>query len=575
MNALPHRRSLPVQLRLLIPVERSERFFRLVNLVQTCFPPVSCRFFLLGITENNDPDEHLAMRQGIEDLAGELPPDFHADILVRTGEIMPVLMHTARQHNIDLVILVYEADFSLHISTTKTSLSAILRKIRVPVMLLPDKGTPSCSKPVFPFQNSLAVLNSDESTRLGTAFALRSIRLLCEHTVLTACGRQTDDTQAYLSFIRQRYWPPEAAETCRIQAFSGPAARAFKESLQQYNPDFIVVSMQDRSYIERFRLTGSLKTALSTGTRSALIINRPDWISRQEKKLTRIYQNLSEFDLAYSPSSRGDGEPPGDITMRKPALFMGCYSPEGLREVFRQYGLFHYLKRKGYPDTHIVFDEIDGGRERLRVFPGKRQGGEPLVDLVLRTEYAPDFVTSKNGFPDRPGSFLHVEWLCLQDPQRSYRDLEIPLPGQKYPGLGIGWKVMIIIKLLARRLGAAGVYNMPEYYHTARLYHRFFRYRYPELEGRLMAIDRDTFPVHIVDVSWAFLHGLVYRDNQPSTWTGGAQILPLDQKLITYFASAEYVNSVHNALHQERFCLDMPGLRDMMMNRRLYKEPGL
>jgi hypothetical protein len=575
VNVLPHRRSLPVQVRLLIPVERSERFFRLVNLIHTRFPPVSCRIFLLGIAENNDPDTHLAMRQDIEELARELPSDFHADILIRTGDIIRILMHAARQNHVDLVILAYEPDFSLHISNTKTSISSILRKLRMPVMLLPGKANPTTGGPVFPFRNSLALLNAEESTRLGTAFALRSIRLLCDHTVLAACSRSKDKVHAYLSFIRQRYWPPESTETCRLQVFTGTATRALKASLQRHNPDFIVVSLQDRSYIERFRLAVSLKSALSTGNRAVLIINRPDWIGRQEKQLTRIYRNLSEFDLAYSPSSTDDSHPSGDITMRKPALFMGCYSPEGLREVFRNYGLFHYLKRKGYPDAHIVFDKFDAGRERLRVFPGKQQGGDPLVDLVLRREFMPAFNVSADGFPDKPGSFLHVEWLCLQDPQRSYRDLETPLPGQKYPGLGIGWKVMIIIKLLACRLGAAGVYNIPEYYHTARLYHRFFRYRHPELEGRLLAIDRDTFPVHVVDVSWAFLHGLVYRNNQPSTWSGGAQILPLNQKLKAYFTSADYLNRMQITLQQERFYLDMPGLRDMMMNRRLYKEPGL
>jgi len=197
-----------------------------------------------------------------------------------------------------------------------------------------------------------------------------------------------------------------------------------------------------------------------------------------------------------------------------------------------------------------------------------------LVDLVFRQELVPPFSRIPQGYPINLGSYLYIEWLCLQDPERSYRGLEIPLPGQKYPGLGLGWKVMVIIKLLARRIGAVAVYNMPEYYHTARFYHRYFHYLDPMLEGRLLALDRDTFPSHVVDTSWAFLHGIVMHNNKPCKWIGGPQILPLHPELDDYFQSDNYKTSLHKYMNSLRFTLEPDKMTDMIKNRSLYREPG-
>ncbi len=573
-DILPLRRSLSAQIRLLIPAERSEQSQKIIKLIRSYFPPISGRIFLLGIPESKDPASHLSMRQDLQELTKEIPSDFQVDIIIRSGEVIPVIMKTAYQNKIDLIVLAYKPDFTLNIYNTKTPVVSILRKIHAPIMLIPETIDPVHQDSEHLFRSSLALLNVNEQTRLSTAYALRTVRLLSEKTLLIAKGDTPRETKEYLSFVSERYWPPESINNCETLSFPNSTLQALKDSLRQYDPNLLVVSMQDRSYIDRYRITGALKNAQLEKSRPLLVVNRPDWISRQEKKLIRIYQNLSEFDLAYSPTEKNHVERSGDITSRKPVLFMGCYSKEGLKEVFRQYGLFKYLKQKGYPDAQIDIDELERGRERLRVFPEKTLDGEPLVDLILRHEYAPEFDTSLNTFPKKLGPFLHVEWLCLQDPLRSYKDLETPLPGQKYPGLGISWKVMIIIKLLARRLSAAGLYNIPEYYHTARLYHRFFRYSNPDTEARLLAIDRDTFPIHVVDVSWAFLHGLVLHDNQQVNWSGGTQILPLDKKLTAYFASPEYSARVRAVMNHERFYMKLHRLRDMMMNRRLYKEPG-
>lgn len=573
-DILPLRRSLSAQIRLLIPADRSAQSKKLVNLVCSCFPPISGRIFLLGIPENQDPASHLPMRQDLQELVESIPSVFQVDSIIRSGDIIPVIMKTAYQNKIDLIVLMYKPDFTLNLYNSKTPIVSILRKIHAPIMLIPEEIDPIQYDSTHLFQTSLVILNFNEQTRLSTAFALRTVRLLSKKTVLATSGEPRHKIQDYLSFVSNRYWPPEFIKNCDTWNPPGSTVHVLKESLNRYDPDLLVVSMQDRSYIDRYRLTNALKTAQTQKNRPILVINRPDWISKQEKELTRIYQNLSEFDLAYTPAEKGQIKISSDITNRKSVLFMGCYSTEGLKEVFRQYGLFMYLKQKGYPDAQIHVDELERGRERLRVFPEITLSGEPLVDLILRHEYAPDFDTSLDTFPKKPGSFLHVEWLCLQDPLRSYKDLETPLPGQKYPGLGISWKVMIIIKLLARRLSAAGVYNIPEYYHTARLYHRFFRYSNPDTEGRLLAIDRDTFPIHVVDVSWAFLHGLAFRDNQPVSWSGGIQILPLDKKLAAYFISTAYIERMQAVMRQERFHMKLDTLRDMMMNRRLYKEPG-
>jgi hypothetical protein len=569
MSCLSNSRSLPVQVRILLPVLQPEKTRELFELIQNNFPSVSCQLFILALTDSQNLNDHLEIRRNIQYLAENNLGSFYYDVVIKFNRHKDVILTTALQHRCDLVILSNHRHWTSPSVSLSKMISFLLRRVPVPVLLMPDP-----TRINLPFNKTLVYLNPDELSRLGTAFALRTTRLLSQNVVLTASVRSKNNADSFLKAVCDRYWPRNETDRCITRVISNRAGRLIENSVSCLNPDFLVVSLQDYPVLIRNKMLSSATSLIKKHSIPLLVVNRKDWVHEQEKKMIRIYDNLSEFDLVRRKDECKTDDFLSNISLKKPELFLGRYSHQGLIEAFQQYNLLRTLEHKGYPSPHITFDSLDGNRERLRVFPTSTESSEPLVDIILRIDNNPTFNSGSLRFPSFPGSCLYVEWLCLQDPNRSYRDLEIPLPGQKYPGLGIGWKVMIIIKLLAKRIGSGAIYNMPEYYHTARLYHRFFRYADPLLEGRLQAIDRDTFPLHLVDTSWAFLHGLVLQNDSAADWLPGPQILPLHPQLIKFFNSEAYADQTRKALKEEQFTLDLSGLRAMMNSRKLYIEPG-
>ena len=572
MDPLKNRNSLPVQIRVLVPISRSDRCRRLLQIIDRFFPEISTQLYLLVPTDQPDPREHLSIRQSLEPLINDHLSDFHCDLLIRTGHPVKSLLTTAIQHRCDLILLAHTADLTVELEHMKLHVPDILRQSLVPILLVPDPELSGTGH--FPTNRILIHLNSQETSRLSTAFAMRTARLMGKEIILTTFGKSTGDSAEYLEFIRNRYLPVDQKESSQVACGTHSFSKNLRHLISLHQPDLLIISLQDCSFFDRYKIIDTLKNLLITHQIPVMLVNRHDWVKQQEIKMNRIYGRLTEFDLAHSSSSMKEPIKADDLADPHPELMMGSYSLQGLNQVFTHYGLFRSLEKLGYPDVHITFTVLDRGRERLLVFPDRNHRQEPLVDLVFKKELAPGFDRQHSDCPVISEPFLYIEWLCLQDPLRTYRNLEIPLPGQKYPGLGMGWKVMLIIKLLARRIGAAGVYNMPEYYHTARLYHRFFHYLNPALEGRLLAIDRDTFPLHVVDASWAALHGLIMQGDQSMRWIGGPQILPIHPKLTDYFQSEAYRDEVHKSMMAETFSLDKETLRAMIKNRSLYQEPS-
>ncbi len=562
-------RSLPVQLRILVPIIDPEFVESVFKLFREHMPSISCQLYLLGLTDRKNIKDHLNLHRDIQALANQYLSGIYYDVVIKYGKNTTVVSSSALQYSCDLVVLSNPRESKTKLSNLSTAVSSFLSLPSVPVLILPNTTDQK-----LPLKKVLVHLNPDESSRLATAFALRSARLLCSDIVLTASSKSKNDAGDYLAFVKERYLTPDSADQFLTHVEASRPTRLLLNSSKQHEPDFAIISLQDYSTLTRKKLMTGAITLSQKNLVPVLIVNRYNWYHKQEKIMSSIYNNLTEFDLAHSEDNHSPEKALSFSSLKTPELFLGFYTHQGLLKAFNQYGLSRILTHKGYPSPYITFNILEGNRERLRVYPSKTDCNEPLVDIVVKIDHNPSWNSDKLNLPVLTSPCLYVEWLCLQDPKRSYRDLEIPLPGQKFPGLGIGWKVMIIIKLLARRIGAAAIYNMPEYYHTARLYHRFFRYADPNLEGRLQAIDRDTFPLHVVDTSWAFIHGLVHQNNRPAEWLPGPQILPLNTQLQAYFKSEYYCKHARNEMISSRFSLDKPELDAMIKNRKLYSEPG-
>ena len=149
------------------------------------------------------------------------------------------------------------------------------------------------------------------------------------------------------------------------------------------------------------------------------------------------------------------------------------------------------------------------------------------------------FKTSLNG---RQFEVLAIEWMTLQNPEKTFTDERPQLPGQQHPGLGIASTAVELLMIIAWRLKLSGLLNTPDHYHNAYLYSRIFTYLDPGFQARLKAMHRDTAGYSLHETAWALECGAVkdVNTNQPVKWTPGKQIMPLDQDLKKLFNSFTY-----------------------------------
>ena len=145
----------------------------------------------------------------------------------------------------------------------------------------------------------------------------------------------------------------------------------------------------------------------------------------------------------------------------------------------------------------------------------------------------------------------------MQNPLANFSPDKPRLPGQKYPGLGMGEVIMEILVFMCRRLRTAGLLNIPEYYHNAQMYGAQFQFLDPFQEARRIAIARDLHSRYsLSQISWAIDLGCVMENEQPFQWKGSDQIIPLDRDLKEYFRSKDYLKQVRDTASKFEYILD-------------------
>ena len=146
------------------------------------------------------------------------------------------------------------------------------------------------------------------------------------------------------------------------------------------------------------------------------------------------------------------------------------------------------------------------------------------------------------------------EWLQLQDPTRSFKPGEHPLPGQKYPGLSV---ISIIFDSFGRWIADKcpdrdGSVNVPLYFHNAALYAGYgCLFLSPEVDGVFSTLRSDLAPyikdpeVGLAVVSRAIFSGLLFHipTGKRVKWIPGqTQITPVSDRMAAFFSSDEYVS---------------------------------
>lgn len=235
-------------------------------------------------------------------------------------------------------------------------------------------------------------------------------------------------------------------------------------------------------------------------------------------------------------------------------FFLGRYNEAAIRQELADAGILAGLAERGYPEVRIRI-LLDGGQHGLRLVPPR--GRISLLDLRL-TETTLSVVDPA---PLRQGlevlSVLTVHWLSLQNPRARFTDAKPRLPGQVYPGLGMGRSVFERLYLWARTWGKDALVNLPEYFHNAVFYSAMFRFLSPERQGRFEALGRDLAHLHVAVASSAVAEGRVFasRGSKPFSWEPAEMVAPLGEPLKHYLASAEYTQVVRSVRDATRFVM--------------------
>lgn len=236
----------------------------------------------------------------------------------------------------------------------------------------------------------------------------------------------------------------------------------------------------------------------------------------------------------------------GDLVEKAPEpKLLGFYSEYGLEIAFERYGLAEHLRRRGYPRFHIELEPKSGLGQGFRVFgkPGKR---DLLIEVVVSS------VVVEDPLPE-PLRLVQIEWMLLQDPNRSPTADRPLLPGQKFPGLGVSPIVIGMLLMAAERLGYDGLSLVPAHYHVYQVSRALFRYLVPEDEAEVTALTR---VVHDATSPMAknALHGIVDgTTGEPFVWQGKRMVCPISPRLKAWLESAEYAERVEKEAARRAF----------------------
>jgi hypothetical protein len=233
-----------------------------------------------------------------------------------------------------------------------------------------------------------------------------------------------------------------------------------------------------------------------------------------------------------------------------------------------RFGFYRRARNRGLRDIQVVMDTSDPFQHILRIYNGDQHGAKNLVmEFVARYQtLRPSAEHVGISFPDSL-NVLKIEWLTLQNPTRSFTSRRPRLPGQEYPGLGMGDAVMALFTLMGRYLKIDGFINVPEHFHTAIMFSRRYVFLNIQHEARMRVLSRDLWQKYRLSViAWAAELGAISERNSGEmlVWEPHKQIMPLKRSLRAYFSGAEVKAAIEAECQKLSYRLDEEKLREAL-----------
>ncbi len=265
-------------------------------------------------------------------------------------------------------------------------------------------------------------------------------------------------------------------------------------------------------------------------------------------RIEGITMNLSEAELL------------SEIT-KAPAndLFLGKYDVDAITELLHKYGIMRQIEELGFKDIKVELRMNQVFNHRLYVYEGVRDYDHILIELRLREGTFTPREQFLEGVYIGSHSMILVDWMMLQNPREEFKDKRPALPHQRYPGLGVLQNFIPLVSEVVKETGRTGVLDVPEHYHGALFYSRWFRFYNPEIEGKFLAMQRDLSDYPLYVVTHAIFNDCLFNatEGKLEKWVPGEQIMSLCDELSGYFGHRLYAEARDRAFLGNKYELDM------------------
>lgn len=296
-------------------------------------------------------------------------------------------------------------------------------------------------------------------------------------------------------------------------------------------------------------------------------------MTRYRDRYNRIYDELSRADLQQGSLGLAELSLGPEIFGHDPDQWLGFYTDSGLHTALEKYGFYRDLNRLGFSKFRIETKTDDPDAHLLRLWSQAPPLEVPLVELSVRR----DFLRPLSELADRVENshipVLTIDWLLLQNSTATFHAGRPPLPGQRFPGLGVGAQVLEMLRNVCKRLTLAGMANVPSYFHNAFLYSEEFQHFDPHWQGLFLALCRDLLPgtrMSVAAASWAIEWGLVFDragDGTPFDWFHQLMLAPISENLSGYFSDRRYHREVQKSLSSHEFVFSEEALGKKLAKR--------
>jgi hypothetical protein len=221
----------------------------------------------------------------------------------------------------------------------------------------------------------------------------------------------------------------------------------------------------------------------------------------------------------------------------EPRLF-NRFRKEEVEDLLNEAGLLRAVHERGFPNSELSIEVLNDYDNRIYI---KTKKGKILIHMRLKVSEF-QLKGDEEKFP-----MVYIDWLLTQNLNFVGPKVKKELYfGQEYPGLNVFTEITTFIRVLAKRLGASGAFNVPEYFHDAVLFARKFRFIDPEKEGSFRALIRSFKGVNLrVLSSRIHKNQVFYESGEPYIWKYGEMIsctdIYLEKKVFheTYFKRVE------------------------------------